>query len=216
MSTVDRARARGKRNASHIRQRLASELRDARLSAGVSQQRAARIAGTSQSRVSRVELAQVSATTLDDIARQCAALGLRLDVKVFAAGSPVRDAGQLRLIDRLRPAVHASFDWATEVLVGQAGDQRAWDVFLRGPGSIGVDAETRLYDLQSLQRRCEAKARDSGVDRVVLLVAETRHNARVLRDLREALRSTFPADTAEVLRALRRGLLPTRSGIVVQ
>ena len=28
-------------------------------------------------------------------------------------------------------------------------------------------------DLQALQRRCEAKARDSGVDRLVLLVAES-------------------------------------------
>ena len=215
MPTIERAQAMGKRDARRIRQRLADELRGARLAAGVSQRHVARIAGTSQSEVSRLELAQADRATFSDVARVCAVLGLRLDVRTFPAGSPVRDAGQLRLVDRFRPHVHESFGWATEVLVGQQGDMRAWDVFLTGPGTVGIDAETRLYDLQALQRKLEAKARDSGVDRVVLLVARTRHNARVLRDHREALRSTLPADTAEILGALRRGELPARNGIVM-
>jgi hypothetical protein len=99
-------------------------------------------------------------------------------------------------------------------IAGQ-GDLRAWDVQLDGPGSIGIDAETRLTDIQALQRRVEAKWRDSGVDRVVLLVASTRHNRRVLREHREALRSTFPADTPEIVAALRQGRLPGSNGIVV-
>jgi transcriptional regulator with XRE-family HTH domain len=215
MPTTERIRARGRRNASRVRQRLAEELRDARLAAGVSQRHVAGAAGSSQSHVSRVELAQAAGTLLDELACHCAALGLRLDLRTFPVGSPVRDAGQLRLIERLRAGVSAEFGWATEVLVGPPGDYRAWDVHLTGPGTVGIDAETRLSDIQALQRRIESKARASGVDRVVLLVAGTHHNRRVLRDHRETLRSTVPADTAEVMAALRAGRLPARSGIVV-
>lgn len=215
MSTVQRVQAQGTLNAQRLQQRLATELRDARLGAAVSQESIGRASGLSQSHISRIELAQAPGATVLELARQCAALGLRLDMRTFPIGSPVRDAGQLRLLERFRRQLHDRWRWASEVLVGTHGDLRAWDVLLAGPGTVGVDAETRLYDLQALQRRVEAKARDSGVDRIVLLVAETRHNGRVLREHREALRSTVPADTAEVLGALRRRELPPRSGLVV-
>lgn len=65
-----------------------------------------------------------------------------------------------------------------------------------------------------MQRRCEATWRDSGMDQIVLLVAATKNHYAVLREHRLALTSTFPADTAEIMRALRRGDLPARSGIV--
>ena len=95
------------------------------------------------------------------------------------------------------------------------GDPRAWDVVLDGPGTIGIDAETRLRDVQAIQRRSELKWRDAGLDRLVLLIAATHHNRVVIREHRAALASTFPADTAEVMTALRRGQLPARNGIVV-
>lgn len=215
MGTLQRVRDRGRRNAARLLQQLGTELRDARLSAGVSQRHVARVAGLSQSSVSRTELAHAQRIALADLSDHCAALGLRLVVKVYPDGSPVRDAGQLRLSERLRGRVHASWAWATEVLVGGYGDLRAWDIRLAGPGTIGIDAETRLHDVQALQRRCEAKARDSRVDRVVLLVADTHHNRRVLAEQREALRSTFPLDTRQVMAALRVGALPRASGVVV-
>ena len=214
MATTQRARDSGRRNAQRIRQQLDAELRDARLSAGLSQERIAKVSGVSQPVVSRVERAERVAT-IETIALLCAALGLRLSIKLYPDGSPVRDASQLRLLGRLRAQIHAIWVWASEVLVGTTGDQRAWDVRLSGPGTIGIDAETRLHDLQALQRRCEAKARDSGVDRVVLLVADTHHNRRVLCEHRETLRSTFPLDTKAVMAALRAGELPATNGIVV-
>ncbi|MEA2026359.1 MAG: hypothetical protein U9O18_06680, partial [Chloroflexota bacterium] len=106
--------------------------------------------------------------------------------------------------------------WRSEVLIGGFGDLRAWDVELehRG-GRVGVDAETRLYDIQALQRRCEAKLRDSIAQRLVLLVAATSHNRAVLRQHRGALLSTFPLDTVQVMSALEHGELPAANGIVV-
>jgi len=194
---------------------LGTELRDARLSAGVSQRRIAEVASLSQSTVSRVEQARAESLTLHDAVRLASALGLRASLKLYPEGSPVRDASQLRLTARFRPRLHPIWGWTTEMLVGTHGDLRAWDIYLSGPGTVGVDAETRLYDIQAVQRRCEAKARDSGVDRVVLLVARSRHNVRVLKEHREALRSTFPLDTRLVLAALGEGRLPDESGIVL-
>jgi hypothetical protein len=136
-------------------------------------------------------------------------------VRVYPDGSPVRDAGQLRLLQRLREQVHERYRWQTEAPIGGDGDLRAWDVRLDGPASIGLDAETRLHDIQALDRRCQLKWRDSGTDVIVLLVARTRHNRAILREHRESPRGTFPADTAELLAALRQGAAPRASGIVL-
>jgi hypothetical protein len=108
-----------------------------------------------------------------------------------------------------------SIGWRSEVPVGGYGDLRAWDVVLDVGMLVAVDAETRLHDMQALQRRCETKLRDSGLGRLVLLVAATPHNRAVLRDHRIALASTFPLDTGEVMRALRAGTAPARNGVVV-
>lgn len=105
--------------------------------------------------------------------------------------------------------------WSSEVPVGGDGDLRAWDVLLRGDVAIGIDAETKPRDIQALQRRTELKWRDSGVARVVLVVAATKHNQAVLREHRGALVSTFPLDTPDVMATLRVGSAPAANGIVV-
>ena len=76
--------------------------------------------------------------------------------------------------------MHPTFRWQSEAPVVTVGDMRAWDVLLSGPVVIGVDAETRLHDIQAIQRRTALKRRDGAVDRVLLVVADTRHNRRVL------------------------------------
>ena len=175
----------------------------------------AQAAGLNQSRVSRTERNARLPARVDELTAHCAALGLSLSVRVYPEASPVRDIGQLRLLERFRARLPAGVGWRTEVPVGGTGDLRAWDARLDLPATVGVDAETRLTDIQALQRRCETKWRDSRVDRVVLLVASTRHNRLVLAEHREALRSTFPADTVEVMAALRHARLPVANGIVI-
>ena len=185
------------------------------MAAGLSQQHVARVAGLTQTRVSRIERAEGHAARLDEIVVQGAVLGLRISARAYPEGSAARDAGQLRLLGRFRARVAPRFGWRTEVPLGGYGDLRAWDVVLDGPVSIGIDAETRLHDIQALQRRLETKWRDSGVDRVVLVVARGRHNVALLRLHREALSSTLPADTREIMAALQAGRAPRRSGLVV-
>ncbi len=169
MATADRARDRARRQAERLLRELGSELRDARLAAGLSQRHVAQAAGLNQSRVSRTERNARLPARVDELTAHCAALGLSLSVRVYPEASPVRDIGQLRLLERFRARLPAGVGWRTEVPVGGTGDLRAWDARLDLPATVGVDAETRLTDIQALQRRCETKWRDSHVDRVVLL-----------------------------------------------
>lgn len=215
MPLTERARDRGNQNARRMLLDLATELRDARHTAGISQARVALVAGLNQSRVSRTERAQRVPPRLDELARHCAALGLRMSIKVYPEGAPVRDAGQLRLLARFRALVGDAYRWRTEVPVAGRGDLRAWDVVLDGPTMIGIDAETRLHDVQALQRRCELKWRDGRLPCIVLVVARTRHNRAVLGEHRDALSSTFPLDSRAVLAALRDGRVLDGNGIVL-
>jgi hypothetical protein len=83
-------------------------------------------------------------------------------------------------------------------------------------GPVFMDAETRLGDIQALARRLELKLRDDPRSTVVILVvARTSHNQRVLREHREFLRGLLSADGAAIARSLRAGRLPPASGIIV-
>jgi hypothetical protein len=56
---------------------------------------------------------------------------------------------------------------------------------------------------------------DDGVDVVILLVAGTHRNRRVLREFRDLIRDQFPLDTRDIMASLRVGRLPDQSGVVV-
>jgi transcriptional regulator with XRE-family HTH domain len=215
VATVERVRDRGSRQVRRISLELGQELRDARLGAGLSQHHIAEVAGLAQSRISRTERGELPTPRLEELTAHSAVLGLCLSLKLYPEGLPLRDAAQLSLLARLRAIVHHGFEWHSEVPVGGPHDLRAWDAILTGPARIAIDAETRLRDMQALQRREELKWRDSGVDRLVLLVSATHHNRAVLREFRSALASTFPLDSRETLAALRAGRAPAKNGIIL-
>ncbi|HXI79268.1 MAG TPA: hypothetical protein VNM34_00475 [Verrucomicrobiae bacterium] len=146
----------------------------------------------------------------------CAAVGRRFSGRAYPDGDPIRDAGQVHLLERFRRELPNSVPWRTEVPVPIPGDLRAWDGQCRfGRAVVGVGAETRLVDVQALDRRIGLKARDTDVAIVILLVADTVTNRRRLADHREALRPNFPLDTRAVLAAVRAARPPAASGIVV-
>lgn len=202
--------------ASRVCRLVGDELRAARTAAGLSLRSLEAASGVSRSELSRIERAVTTAASVDELSRVAAALGLSLSVRLFAAGSPIRDAAQQALLARFRPLVHASVAWSPEVGIPIAGDRRAWDVMLRGAGwRLAVEGESRLGDIQAVERRIALKRRDDNNVDVVLLVNDTRHNRQVLATEREALRAMFPLDTRAVLAALRAGRHPGASGIVV-
>jgi transcriptional regulator with XRE-family HTH domain len=208
---VDRARYR----ADQAIRRLGEELREARLSSGWSQEELGSIVGISSSEVSRIELGQARRVPYRTLALVGAVLGLDVPLRSFPREDPLRDAGQLALLARFR-ARFPGLRHAVEVPLGLPGDRRAWDAVVFGrEWSIPVEAETRLRDIQALERRLGLKLRDARRDRVVLLVGDTRHNRQVLRLASESLRTAFPVRGPDAVGDLAQGRCPTGSTIIV-
>lgn len=196
---------------------VGTELRSARLGLGLSQAAVARAAGMSDSQLGRLEHGQIRRPTLDQLCRAGRALGLSATLRYFPSGSPVRDAGQLALLARFERLLAPPLVMRREVALPIRGDLRAWDGMVSGDRRLGfVEGESYLGDTQALARRVELKLRDDPRgDVVILVVARTAHNRRVLAEHREALRAQFPLDGAVVIRALRAGRVPPASGIVL-
>ena len=119
------------------------------------------------------------------------------------------------MLERFRPRLHQSLSWRTEMPMPIAGDLRSGDGMIEGGfGSILVEAETRLTDLQAVERKAFLKKRDLAADRVILLIAETPNNRRVL-DLHPEVRERFPIGARKCLAALARGDDPGGDCLVV-
>ena len=216
MSTRTRASDEGRRLADRIRRAAGDEIRSARMTAGLSQRAAAAAAGMSHAQFGRIERAMLPGLTVDQACRAGFAVGLRVATRLYPDGDPVRDAGQLRLLERFRARVPPGIEWRAEVPMAIPGDRRAWDAVLAAGGRrAGCEAETRLGDLQALERRLALKIRDGNVDVLILVVADTAANRATLDRHRESLRTILPADGRRVLSALRDGRIPDASGIVV-
>ena len=206
---------RGRRDAARHLQMIASEAREARLAAGLSQSDVARAVGISHAGVSRIERALAPNVPLQRLDTIAAVLGMQLSVRLYPVGRPLRDAAQLALLERLRAALAPGLSWRTETPVPVTGDLRAWDASIGGVGwTAFVDAETRIRDVQALQRRTELKRRDTGTDRVVLLIADTRSNRAILTSLREPIVADALAGRT-ILAALSDGRDPGGSGVLL-
>lgn len=97
-----------------------------------------------------------------------------------------------------------------------AGDHRAWDAFLQHPDwRYGVEAETGPTDGQALVRRLNLKARDSGIDGVLLVLRSTHATRSFLRAARIELAGAFPVDGDAALERLARGEDPGGSAVIV-
>jgi hypothetical protein len=153
--------------------------------------------------------------TIDLVARIAQVVGLQFAASLYPNGDPVRDRGQLALLERFRARLHPSLKWRTEVPVPIAGDLRAGDGTVRGTfGVILVEAETRLTDIQAVERKVALKQRDLGADRLTLLVADTPNNRRVL-ELHPEVRERFPVGARKAMAALARGEDPGGDSLVV-
>jgi hypothetical protein len=146
---------------------------------------------------------------------------LQLGAKAFPASLPIRDAAHRALLDRLRRRLPVTARWRTEAPVTEGpgsagtGDLRAWDVALDGLGTrVRVEAETRLGDVQALQRRIGLKQRDGEVDCVVLLLNDTAHNRLVVRATPE-LRTQFPVPARQAIAALEAGRAPVGNALIL-
>jgi transcriptional regulator with XRE-family HTH domain len=194
---------------------LVSQWHQLRLRSGLSQADLGRLVGTSRAWTSRLERHKLRDVSLRTAVRLTAILGGDLSVKVHPGPPAVRDSGHLPLLERFERRVPPLWRVTHESPMLISGDQRAWDRRLDGVVSIGIEAETRPMDLQALERAMQLKLRDSNVDRMILLIADTRRNRELLRTAIAHLRPTLPLATAETLRALAAGRDPGANGLVV-
>lgn len=192
------------------------DARDARRLANLSQEQVSKVVGISHGHLSRIERGLVRNLSIDLATRIAVAVGLDLSIRTFPGGVRIRDAGQVRLLGRFRSLVAPTLSWRTEIPVGPAGDPRAWDGVLTELGRpAGVEAVVHVHDWQALDRRISLRRRDSGIQLVILVLADTRHNRAVLRSLGPDLTTGFPLSGATALAALRAGRLPGSSAIVL-
>jgi transcriptional regulator with XRE-family HTH domain len=194
-----------------------ADIRRRRMPAGLTLRDVATATGTSRSAVCRLELGQIGDISLRRLAAIAEAVGLDARLALFPAGDPIRDAAHVRLLERLRARLHPGLRWRTEVPLPREQDRRAWHATISDDRKrIVVEAETRLTDLQALERRLNLKLRDGGEELLILLVAETRNNRAALRAATGGWRVAVPIGTRAALATLGEGRLPTLSAIVVR
>ncbi|HUQ78363.1 MAG TPA: helix-turn-helix transcriptional regulator [Patescibacteria group bacterium] len=214
MTNRDSPLRRAIRTANEDEARVRADLARARRGAGLSREAVGRAAGLSRSALERLETG-ARRSTVRELAAVGSAVGLDVRLRAYPAGDPVRDAGQLRLLERLRSRLDGGLSWRTEVPLPIEGDRRAWDAVIGGTRWLAaVEAETVLDDLQAIERRVALKQRDGGIDHVVVLVADTRRNRRALAAAPHAF-AGFSRDARTVLRALGAGRDPECSAILI-
>ncbi len=182
----------------------------------MTQAQVAAACGISQSYAGKIERGEVRRLPVVLLAQLCAVVGLELNVRTFAGATSMRDAAHLELLRRFRVLLDPRWRWRTEVALPIIGDQRAWDAVIALDGlRIGVEAETRVRDVQALDRRIALKVRDGGLDHVLLVLADTRSNRLAIRDFGDAIRSNFPIPSGIARHALATGGDPGGSAVLL-
>jgi transcriptional regulator with XRE-family HTH domain len=216
VAAIERALDRARRRAREALIELGREIRDARLSAGLSQLSVAAAAGISQAQVSLIERGLPARVTLELLMTIAAAVGLDLSLRAYPGGAPLRDAAHEALLGRLRALASRLWRWQSEVPLPIMGDRRAWDRVMRLPDvSIGVEAETRPRDWQALQRRLALKRRDGGVDRVLLVLTNSRWNRALVRTHAADLAGDFSVPQRVALEAIAAGRDPGGNAVIL-
>lgn len=213
MPTRERASDRGARTARHDLATVGTEIRAARLSAGLSLRDVGRATGMSYSQVGRLERAALPSATPLQLARVGAAVGLDVRIRAFPGPSAVRDQAHVALLARFRARLGRPLSLRLEVPIPLDHDQRAWDGVVAGfvdrPRAVlPVEAETRLFDVQAQLRRVQLKCRDGGASELVLLAADTEANRRAARLSRSIMADQFPVPARQALSALAAGRHP--------
>jgi transcriptional regulator with XRE-family HTH domain len=205
------ARRRGAR----VTREFGESLRELRMARGLSRRALVADLPISVSKLARWEACRPPYPDLYEAAFVARLLGQDLSARLYPAGNALRDEGHLSVTGRFLELVADHVPRRIEAVIPGPGDLRAWDVLLvLGRVRVGVAVETRLRDVQALLRREQAKMRDSGVDRLLLVLLNSSTNRRAVRAASDVLRTALPLDGRTILPALRHGRDPGGNGIL--
>jgi len=205
-----RTKANASDRARSLARRFGSELRIARLNAGLSQRAVATRAGVTQQLVSDAERGDTG-IGLEIRCRLVAAVGHELSWKLFPVASvPLRDSGQLELAQAIIRSLPPGISARVEVPVA-AGDPRAADLLISGPAElIHVEIERSLVDFQAQVRAAQLKrqelaTRASHPVRLVMAMPDSTRARAVVAAIENVVRANFPITSRQVAMALRTG-----------
>ena len=80
---------------------------------------------------------------------------------------------------------------------------------------VGVDIESRVWDVQAIVRRTRARERDGQVDHILIVLADTAHNRRFADELRDSLGPDYATSARRLIKALRVGVQLAGSGVIL-
>ena len=182
------------------------DARDARRLANLSQEQVSKVVGISHGHLSRIR-ARPGPESLDrscDQDRGCRwARPFDPDVSWRRSDPRCRPGSAARTFSVARGAdpLLANRD------PGRAG-RRSTRLGWRPHGArsaAGVEAVVHVHDWQALDRRISLRRRDLGIQLVILVLADTRHNRAVLRSLGPGPHDRLPAERSDGSRRLARG-----------
>lgn len=190
-------------------------MRAARRAAGLTLRVVGERVGVAASTILEIELARGRGPSPDLLGRYAAAVGMRARIKVYPEGAPIRDAAQIALIRAFRERLGPAAKFLVEQPVTRnEGDIRAFDATFELLGGCGLEFVTRFYDCQAQLRAALIKQRDSGLDRLILIVKATHSNRRAVEAAADVIATTFPLGTRTVLAALASARDPGANGLV--
>jgi len=201
----------GRQRARELRHRVGREVRTARLAAGLTQRQVGSLAQIRQEYVSAIERA-VRSPSLDVTCRLAAALGHELGVRFHPAqGVPLRDSGQLRLVEAIVVLTDPG-TWRARLEVPvSTTDRRAADLVLESTVEVAhIEVERLITDLQAqvraagLKRDMLANRYDRPV-RLILAVPDIRSMRQLVREHAGFVARTFPVPSRAIWRSIRRG-----------
>jgi DNA-binding XRE family transcriptional regulator len=200
-----------------VAESIGHEVTLARTNLALSRYAAARLAGVSPETQQRVEDGDPR-VSIDTACRVAATIGLKVWAKAFPARTAsLRDTGQLRIASFLQSIAADTFRRALELGLGNG---RSIDTVLFGPMEIiAMEIERLIADFQAQYRAAATKRDELALVhqrpvRLVLVIEDTRRNRAALREHAALIRSTLPAGSRDVLRALRAGEPLGRDGIL--
>jgi transcriptional regulator with XRE-family HTH domain len=217
VATRETRTQRGLRLAKGVRVRLLGEIRHARVAANVSQRKLATALGWSHSRYRRFEANLLAALDISDISLVASHLGLELSASLFPVGDALLDKGHQALIKRIRHLLSPLARVIAEAPVAIAtADRRAWDLVVGIAAQlVGIEAETRVRDVQAFVRRIRMRERDGSADVIVIVLSDSRANRFLVDELREALGPAYATPPRNILAALRAGQPVPGSGVLL-
>jgi transcriptional regulator with XRE-family HTH domain len=195
---------------------LLAEVRTARHEANLSQDALSKRLGWAQTRYSRFER-NADPITVEDVCLVAAVLALRPRFDLHRVDEGLRDQGGQRLIERFCGLLSPVWIVRREAPFPTLGDLRSWDVLIRVGTSFraGIEAETRLRELEELVRRIRQRELHGGVDEILIVLSNSAHNRSNVNALRSALGASYTTSPRELIGALRAGRPLPGSGVIL-